>query len=299
MEEYTLVVMAAGLGSRFGGNKQIEPIGPNGETLIEYSVYDAMRAGFNKVVFIIKKDIEDYFKENIMNKLEGKIKAEYVIQDVTDLPEGYKFEYRAKPWGTGHAIYAARNSIKGSFAIINADDFYGRHGYEIIIDFMKNNRDRTHYLTIGYKIANTLSNHGSVKRGVIRMENGILKQIIESKIEREEKGVFAYPLDGRPSFKINNDDIAAVNLFAFTPNFLKAIVDKFPTFLDEEGNNPDSEYLVPEILASQIREDSATVYVNSSPDKWLGMTYKEDKEDLAIEINNYIKEGLYPEKLWD
>ncbi|MBQ9011447.1 MAG: nucleotidyltransferase [Bacilli bacterium] len=300
MEEYTLLVMAAGMGSRFGGLKQIQPVGPNGELLIEYSIYDAIKAGFNKIVFVINKDTEDYLKTHIGQKIEDKVNVEYVVQDINDLPEGYKRpENRIKPWGTGHVIYCARNILKGSFAIINADDFYGYNSYETLLDFLKNNTDRTHYLTIGYKISNTLSENGSVKRGVVRMESGILNQIIESKIVTENRGPVAYPLDGRTPFKITDDDLATVNLFAFTPNFLKAIIDKFPVFLDKNINIEGSEYLIPDVVAEQIKEGSATVYINSTTDKWHGMTYKEDLEQLQNAINNYIAEGKYPEKLWE
>lgn len=300
MEEYTLLVLAAGMGTRFNGLKQVQPVGPNGELLIEYSIYDAINAGFTKIIFVVNKETENFLKNNIGPKIGNRIKLEYVLQDINNLPEGYKSPAnRIKPWGTGHAIYCAKDSIKGSFAVINSDDFYGKDAYENLIDFMKNNTDRTHYLAIGYKIINTLSENGSVKRGIVRMENGILKQIIESKIINENRNVIAYPLDGRNSFKITDDDLTTANLFAFTPNFLKAAIDKFPQFLDKYLNVEDAEYLIPDIVSQQIQEGAATVYINISSDKWDGITYLEDLDKLKSSINNYIIEGKYPNNLWD
>ena len=300
MPEYTLLIMAAGMGSRFGGLKQIEPVGPNGEFIIDYSIYDAIKAGFNKVIFVIKKEHEQIFKETIGSRIEGKIKVEYAFQELDDLPDGYqKPSNRIKQWGTGQTIYSARELIKSSFAVINADDFYGYEAYEILMDFLKNNESRNHYLAVGYKVKNTLSENGSVKRGIARVKNGILEEIIESKVSLENDEIIARPLDGTKAFKIENDDLATVNLFGLTTNFLRNIQLKFPEFLDEHINDLETEYLVANIITDEINDGSATVYVKSTPSKWHGVTYKEDKESVVNAINNYINEGKYPKNLWE
>lgn len=300
MEEYTLVVMAAGIGTRFGGQKQITPVGPNKEFIMDYSIYDAIKAGFNKVIFIIKKEYEDYFKQTIGARIKDKIQTEYVIQDINDIPEGYKLpKERTKPWGTGHAIYAARQSIKGPFAVINADDFYGYESYEILLDFLKNNKTRNYYLSVCYKVKNTLSDYGDVKRGIVEVKNGVLESIKESSVSIEQDTIVARPLDGSHQFKITDDDLAAVNLFGFTPNFMRTIQTEFLEFLDKNINNLDSEFLIPDIINEEIKAGDATVYVKSTPSKWYGMTYKEDQQALEEAIKNAIIEGKYPKDLWN
>lgn len=300
VQEYTLVVMAGGLGSRFGGLKQIEPVGPNGEFIIDYSIYDAIKAGFTKVIFIIKRENEKVFRETIGKRLEDKVTVEYAFQDVNDLPEGYVCPNgRTKPWGTGHAIYAARDLIRGPFAVINADDFYGYEAYEILIDFLENNTSKNHYLAVTYSVNNTLSENGSVKRGVAKISNGILTSITESKIGEENERIVARPLDGSDAFFITDDDQATVNLFGFTINFLREVENKFPQFLDANINSLDAEYLMPEIVTKQIEDGSATVYVKGTVNKWHGVTYKEDKASVVKAINNYIAEGKYPKDLWE
>ena len=299
MQEYTLVVMAAGMGSRFGGLKQIEPIGPNGEFIIDYSIYDAIKAGFNKIIFVIKKENEQIFRQTIGKRIEGKVNIQYAFQELDDLPEGYTCpKERKKPWGTGQTIYSARKLIKGPFAVINADDFYGYEAYEILINFLKNNQNRNHYLAVTYKVVNTLSENGSVKRGIARVNNGVLNQIIESKVGLESDKIIAKPLDGKDPFEITDFDTATVNLFGFTPSFLKEVEIKFSKFLDKNINKKDSEYLIPDIVTNQIEEKTATVFVQTTEDRWHGVTYKEDKESVVKAINNYIAEGKYPKDLW-
>lgn len=301
MTEYTLLVLAAGMGSRFGGLKQIEPVGPNGEFIIDYSIYDAIRAGFNKVVFVIKKENEQIFKETVGNRIKDKIKVEYAFQEINDLPEGYIApKERTKPWGTGHALYAARNNINGPFAVINADDFYGPDAYKVVMDFLKTNKESNHYVSIGYEVHNTLSEFGEVKRGVNKTENGILKEIIESKVKKENNQIIARPLDGRKPFVITDADTASVNFFGFTPNIIKTTIEKFPPFLDKNINNLDSEYLSTEdIITPDIEENGATMYVKKTSSKWSGVTYKEDKEALINKINDDIEKGIYPKDLWN
>ena len=297
MEEYTLVVMAAGLGSRFGGQKQITPVGPNDEFIIDYSIYDAIKAGFNKVIFIINKKYEEYFRKTIGERIKDKIEVEYVYQDVEDLPSGFTFNERVKPWGTGHAIYAARENIKGPFAVINSDDFYGDEAYEILMDFLKNNEKRNNYLSVCYKVKNTLSLNGEVKRGIVCSKNGILEDIKESAVSLENGTILARPLDGSHFFKITDDDLASVNLFGFTPNFLRNLEEKFIKFLEESGGL-ESEFLLPDIITEEIKNGESIVYVRTCSSKWFGMTYKEDMDNVKEEIRALIGEGKYPKNLW-
>lgn len=300
MSEYTLLVLAAGMGSRFGGLKQIEPVGPNGEFIIDYSVYDALKAGFNKVVFVIKKENEQIFKETIGSRLGSKVKVEYAFQDLTDLPDPYICpKERTKPWGTGHALYAARHLLNGPFAVINADDFYGFEAYKILMDFLKANQNPHHYLTVGYKVENTLSENGAVKRGINKTENGLLKEIIESKVAKENGQIIASPLDGRDAFILGENDLASMNIFGFTSSMVQATIDRFPEFLEKNLNDLDSEYLMTnDIITKEISANKAVMYVKETNAKWQGVTYKEDKESVVNVINKYIEDGLYPKNLW-
>ena len=298
---YTLVVMAAGDSSRFGSLKQLEPVGPNGEFIMDYSIYDAIKAGFNKVVFVINRAHEADFRNTIGKRLEGKVEVEYAFQDLNDVPLGFSVpESRRKPWGTGHAIYAAREFIKGPFAVINADDFYGKEAYEILIDFLKNNEVRNHYLTVCYNVMNTLSEYGSVKRGIVEAKNGVLEKITECEVVIDDmNGVIAKPLDGGMSFKINEEAIAAVNLFGFTASFVKTIQTRFEEFLENHGNETELEYLIPDIVQEEVALENVTVYVDVSSDKWYGVTYKEDKETMVSAIDRYVTTGQYPNNLWE
>lgn len=296
--DYTLVVMAAGMGSRFGSLKQIEPVGPNGEFIIDYSVYDAIKAGFNKVVFIIRKDFYDDFRNTIGRRIEDKINVEYAFQELDDLPNGYICpSSRVKPWGTGAAIYSARNLINSSFAIINADDFYGAEAYKIMFDFMSQNTDDG--LVLGYKAANTLSENGSVKRGIIVSKNGNLDGIKESKIKRVDDYIFASPLDGSESFKTSLDTLVSMNAFVFSPKIKDIITTGFSSFLNDNIDKMDSEYLVPDVVNAEVKKGNIKLKVNATDSIWHGVTYREDKAELVEAINEYIKEGVYPEKLFE
>ena len=299
MQDYTLVVLAAGLGSRFGGLKQIEPIGPNGEFIIDYSIYDAIQAGFTKVVFVIKKENEQIFKETIDMRLNGKIKIEYAFQSLDDLPEGYSCpKERTKPWGTGHALYSARHLINGPFAVINADDLYGPEAYQVLMDFLKNNKEFNHYVSIGYAVENTLSAFGTVKRGINKTENGILKEIIESQVGKQNGVIVAKPLDGRPAFTISDQDTASVNMFGFTEKFMEATINRFSEFLNNHIDDLNAEYLMTnDIISKEINDNKAIMYVKKTTAKWGGVTYKEDKENVVKQINDHIKDGTYPTKL--
>lgn len=298
-ENLTLLIMAAGMGSRFGGLKQIEPIGPNGEFIIDYSIYDAIQAGFNKVVFIIKKENYDIFKETIGKRIEDKINVEYVFQDLKDLPDGYTCpEDRVKPWGTAHAILAARNTIKEPFAVINSDDFYGRDAYLVISNFLKKKEEKT-YAMVGYQVKNTLTENGSVKRGVCKLNGNYLDEIIESSIIEENGIITASPLDGSNSFTIDKDTSVSMNMLGFNPSLFSYLNEKFPKFLDK--NKEDilkCEYLIPDVLTDAIKENYANTVVLPTTAKWEGVTYKEDKEAVVKAIQKLIDDGVYPQNLW-
>ncbi len=297
----TLVVLAAGMGSRFGGLKQIEPVGPNGEFIIDYSIYDAIRSGFDKVVFIIKEENYEVFKETIGKRIENKIKVEYAFQKLEDIPDGYDLKERVKPLGTAHALYSARDLINENFAVINSDDFYGYDAIKKAGKFLDNNlvSDKEHYALIGYNVINTITENGSVKRGVCNIDNNTLVSLDESKIEKTERGLKATSLVTDKETYISDDTIVSMNLLGFPKEFMNHIVDEFPSFLEENKENLETvEYLMPEVLSHQIKSNKADVEVIETSSKWYGMTYKEDKEEVENAIKNMIDEGLYPSKLW-
>lgn len=292
--EHTLVIMAAGLGSRFGSLKQMEPVGPNGEFIIDYSVYDAIRAGFNKIVFIIRRDFYEAFRETIGKRLEGKVKVSYVFQELTDLPLGYVCpSSRVKPFGTGAAIYSARKEVSGPFAVINADDFYGFEAYKMLFKFVSRNEG----MVLGYKAGNTMSLNGAVKRGIINSFDGKLKGILESKLEVLDGKIKATSLDGKNSFYIALDTLVSMNAFVFTQDILKVICDNFGLFLDKH-NDLDSEYLVPDVINSEVFKGNISLSVCDTNSKWYGVTYKDDKDMVIEAISKYIQDGVYPKKLF-
>lgn len=301
MKEKTLLIMAAGMGSRFGGLKQIEPVGPNNEFIIDYSVYDAIKAGFTKVVFVIKKENEQIFKETIGSRVDKHIKVEYAFQDMDDLPNGFKKpEERVKPWGTSHAILSAKNLINENFAIINADDFYGRDAYEVMSKFLDESNEKNTYCVIGYKVINTLSENGSVKRGVLKSENGYLTELIESSVENTHDGIFATPLNGAAKFKIKGDTLVSMNMLGFNPSIFEYIETNFPKFLNKNKDNIlKCEYLIPDTVEQAIKNDFAQVKVLSTTAQWQGVTYKEDKELVVNEIKQLVNKGVYSNNLWN
>ena len=299
----TLVILAAGMGSRFGGLKQIEPIDEYGHFIIDYSIYDAIREGFTKVVFIIKRENYDIFRETIGKRIEKKIEVEYVFQEIDNLPEGYSVpEGRIKPWGTAHAILCAKDKVDENFAIINADDFYGRDAYHVISKFMKNNNTHDNilrYAMAGYKVKNTLTENGSVKRGVCEEENGYLTNIIECKVEKVDSEIIATPLEGGNSFKVLEDAPVSMNMFAFTKDIFKYLEEGFPLFLDKHKEDIDTcEYLIPSVVFEEIENKIATVEVLKTNAIWQGMTYKEDKEKVVKEIKKLVDNNEYPKDLW-
>ena len=296
----TLVIMAAGMGSRFGGMKQIEPVGPNGEFIIDYSIYDAIRAGFNKVVFIIKEENYDIFRDTIGKRIENKIKVEYVFQSNENIPKNVEVpEDRVKPFGTAHAILCCKGTVNEPFAIINADDFYGYDAYRVISEFMKNNKDDSRYAMAGYITGNTLSENGAVKRGVCKQEGNYLKEIVESNVERVNGKIIASPLDGSDSFEVTDDTLVSMNMFAFTPKILDYLEKRFPVFLEENKNDLNKcEFLIPVEAFNQVKNNEATIEVLKTSAKWHGITYKEDKDLVVSEIKKLIDSNEYPNNLW-
>lgn len=302
-KDLTLVIMAAGMGSRFGGLKQIEPVGPNGEFIIDYSIYDAIKAGFSKVVFIIKEENYDLFKETIGKRVEKQnIQIEYVFQKTTDIPEEFKhLGDREKPWGTGHAILAAKDKVHENFAIINADDFYGRDGFMVIANYLRGieKKIKEPFSMVAYQVANTLTENGSVKRGVCEQENGYLTKIIESSVEKTQGIIHVKPLDGSDEFTVEDDALVSMNFLGFTPEIFTFLEEKFTPFLRENENNYQKcEFLIPEVLFQTIKEETAEVKVLPTNAKWYGVTYREDKEGVVKAIEKMIENGEYPNNLW-
>lgn len=306
MKTTSLVIMAAGIGSRFGGGiKQLEPVGPNGEIIMDYSIHDALEAGFNKVIFIIRKDLEKDFKEIIGNRIEKIAPVEYAFQEIDDLPEGFSVpEGRKKPWGTGQAILAARNLIKEPFLVINADDYYGKEGFKKIHDYMVNGmeeKDGVYDMCMaGFILSNTLSENGGVTRGVATVgENGYLAKVTETyNIYQDAEGMHASDNEGNP-VSVKADQHVSMNMFGLPAGFVKELEKGFPEFLSgiREGDIK-AEYLLPAMIDQAIRNKKATVRVLETRDKWFGVTYKEDKPSVVAAIRRLIDAGVYPEKLF-
>ncbi len=305
-KEITLVIMAAGIGSRFGQRiKQLEPIGPNGEILMDYSIYDAVKAGFNHIVFIIRRDIEALVRQKIGDKFADKVKITYVFQEKEDIPLKKELApLRRKPWGTGQAVLAAKNVINGPFAVINADDFYGAESYKAIYDYLSGKADRQEnnpeYAMCGFKISNTLSENGTVTRGVCDVKGDCLVSLEETKeIKRNENGVISGSYNGEE--KIISDNAAvSMNMWCFTADFMDILSVQFVEFLKatDEGSVNNGEFLVPIEMDKLIKAKKCTVRVIPTDSKWFGMTYAEDVEAVRTSIKEYIVKGIYPEKLF-
>lgn len=299
----TLLIMAAGMGSRFGGLKQIEPVGPNGEFILDYSVYDAIKAGFNKIVFIIKEENYDLFRKTIGKRIESKIKVEYAFQKIEDVPKDVNIpESRVKPWGTSHAILTAKNLINEPFAVINADDFYGPDPYKKIINFFNENKNDNEYAMVGYNVKNTMSENGSVKRGICnKTSDNYLSNLIESKIEKINDKIIATSLeDEANTFEVKEEDLVSMNFFGFKPSLFKYLEDEMVEFFNNHKDDLDKcEFLIPTSIYKRIEENKIKVKVLDTNEKWYGITYKDDKEDLVNAINKMIEEGKYPKDLWN
>lgn len=306
MKEPVLVVMAAGLGSRYGGLKQIDPVGDNGEIIIDFSLYDAMHAGFKKVVFLIKKDIEDEFREVIGDRISKFMDVKYAYQELDALPEGFSVpDGRKKPWGTAHAVLCCRDVIDAPFAVINADDYYGREAFRLIYDYLVQMQDLTSrsYAMVGYILENTLTENGHVARGVCTVsQEGYLKDIHERVHIEKRDGKAEYTEDdGSTWAEIPQGSTVSMNLWGFSPVMLEEIASRFPHFLQHDAvQNPQkAEYFLPFVVDAQLKAGTADVKVLKTPDRWYGVTYREDKPVVVEAIRKLRKQGFYPAHLWE
>lgn len=294
-----LLILAAGMGSRFGGLKQLEPMDKDGNFIIDYSVFDAIRTGFNKVVLLIKEENYELFKETVGSRIESKIKTEYVFQK-NILPDGYTFpKDRIKPLGTAHAILCCQHAITDNFVMINADDFYGKNAYETIAKYMKGNENSNNFAMVGYEASKTITGTGTVKRGVCSQKDGFLTEIKESAIGYENGKLLATPLNGESSFNIPENQIVSMNMFAFTPKLFDILNKEFINFLEKNKNDMTKcEFLIPDVVEQQIKNNNIKVKVLQTNSNWLGVTYKEDKLKVMQGIADLVKSKQYPEHLW-
>ena len=296
-----LVVMAAGMGSRYGGLKQMDPMDEYGHIIMDFSAFDAKRAGFEKVVFIIKKAIEKDFKEKIGSRIEKYMKVEYCFQEFDSIPEGCSVpEGREKPFGTGHAILCAKPYVDGPFAVINADDFYGFNAYQVLYDYLLN-KPKGEYALVGFQVMNTLTDNGYVSRGICSMNAEGKLVNIEERTHIEKRADGAVFIEDGVETPLTNDAVASMNFWGFDETLFDELEDGFPKFFENDvPKNPmKAEYLIPSIVGSMLREGKTKVHVLSSSDKWFGVTYKEDKADVVASIRKLKDEGKYPEKLWE
>ena len=296
----TLVIMAAGMGSRFGGLKQIEPVHSNGEFILDYSIYDAVKNGFEKVVFIIKRENYDIFRDTIGKRIEDIVEVVYVFQENNNIPQFVELpSNRVKPLGTGHAILCCKDVVDGDFAIINADDFYGRDAFKVASEYMKKEHNTNEFAMVGYITGNTLTENGSVKRGVCESKDGFLTKIVESSVEKIDGKIIAKPLNGDPEFSVDNDTLVSMNMFVFTKEIFKYLEEEFVSFFKSPDVDLEKgEFLIPDVVCKLVKTEEATVEILPTTAVWQGITYKEDKEALVSGINSLINEGIYPEKLW-
>lgn len=299
-KDYTLVILAAGMGSRYGGTKQLDAVSGNDETIMDFSLFDAVKAGFTKVVFIIRKDILEEVKKHYNKKLQGKVEVEYVCQEVTAVPDKFKENNRVKPWGTGHALLVAKDVIKDNFCVINADDFYGFDAFKSIISFLKEtNEDSTNHAMVGYQIFNTLSDNGSVSRGECFIGgNNKLNQIIERTSITKKDSKIVFTDDNGEEALISNDTLVSMNFWGFTPDFLSSLDSQFHAFLEDNSQELKSEFFLPFVVDNLIKENNATVDVLKTTAKWMGVTYREDKDTVVAKVAELKAAGLYPAKLW-
>ena len=306
MNKPVLVIMAAGMGSRYGGLKQIDPIDEEGHIIMDFSMFDAKRAGFEKVIFIIKHEIEKDFKEGVGNRIAKYMDVSYAYQDLSNLPAGYEVpEGRVKPWGTAHAVLSCIDQIEGPFAVINADDYYGQQAFQLIYDYLAYHEDdeKYRYTMVGYHLGNTVTDNGHVARGICDMnENGELVAIHErTRIEKRDGGIAFTEDDGATWTFVPADTTVSMNMWGFTRSIVEEIKNGFPAFLDTglKENPMKCEYFLPTVVSDLLGADKATVAVLKSADKWYGVTYKEDKPVVVAAIKKMKEDGLYPEHLWE
>jgi UTP-glucose-1-phosphate uridylyltransferase len=295
----TLLVLAAGMGSRYGGLKQMDPIGPSNETIIDYSIYDAIQAGFGKIVFVIRECFEKDFKELYKNKLDGRIEVAFVNQELHKIPEGYEYlPEREKPWGTGHAILMAKDVINEPFAVINADDYYGKEAFQTISKFLTGQVSDKENCMVGYQLGNTISENGSVSRGVCTTnENDHLLTVVERTHIEQLPEQIAY-LENETWYPLSANETVSMNFWGFTPNLFGHLDVKFKAFLKEKGNELKSEFYIPSVVAEIIESGETHFKVLKSDAQWFGVTYKEDKEKAVQEIQALVDKGVYPNQLW-
>lgn len=299
----TLLILAAGMGSRYGGLKQVDPVGPYGEAIIDYSIYDAIRAGYGKIIFVIRKSFADAFKMSFDYKLRSRIDVEYVFQELENIPVGFNFSAeREKPWGTGHAVLVAKDYITDPFVVINADDFYGPSAYKMMADYLSGsiNTTRPHYCMVGYGLQYTLSEHGHVSRGVCETDNdGYLESIVErTHIEREE-GKIISQFDDDSKMILSGEEVVSMNIWGFTPSFFRSLEKYFMQFINKNAGNPKAEFYIPFVVNELVKNGRIRLKVLESKDRWFGVTYKEDRDFAVENIRKLIQSGIYPEKLWE
>ncbi len=306
MDKPVLVIMAAGMGSRYGGLKQIDPVDAQGHIIMDFSMYDARKAGFEKVIFIIKRENEKDFREAVGDRISQYMEVSYVFQEAGNLPEGYGVpKGRVKPWGTGHAVLCCSGEIDGPFAVINADDYYGAEAFKLIYDYLASHQDdeKYRYTMVGYKLGNTVTDNGHVARGICDMnERGELVAIHErTRIEKQDGGIAYTEDEGATWVPVPEETIVSMNMWGFTSSILKELKGRFPAFLDRglEENPMKCEYFLPAVVSKLLAEEKAAVAVLKSADKWYGVTYKEDKPVVVAAIQKMKDEGLYPENLWE
>ena len=289
----TLLVKAAGMGSRYGGLKQLDQIGPSGETIIDYSVYDAIDAGFNKVIFIIRKDFENQFKTQVAEKYLNKIEVEFAYQDINDLPSGFSCpEGREKPWGTGHAILSANDLVNEPFVVINGDDYYGKESFKVISDYYFNGKDQ--FSMVAFRLDNTLSSFGAVTRGVCSIENEKLSTVVETG-DLEKKGEFIH---SDRDILFNGSEPVSMNMWGFTPDLFHYLKEKFVDFLNVNGHEKKSEFLIPSVINELIQNGEESVHVLKTTSSWFGVTYKSDKPIVEKKIQKLVTSGVYPSPLF-
>ena len=305
MKKPVLIIMAAGMGSRYGGLKQIDPVDPQGHIIMDFSLYDAKKAGFEKAVFIIKKENEALFRECVGDRVSRYMDVAYVFQDIDNIPQGYEVpEGRVKPWGTGHAVLSCINEVDGPFAVINADDYYGRKAFQLIYDYLTSHEDddKFRYTMVGYILKNTLTENGHVARGICQVdENGFLADIHErTRIIRTETGAAYTEDEGKTWIPVSEESLVSMNMWGFSVSMLKMLKEKFPDFLEDNlKKNPlKCEYFLPFVVDELLKEGRATVQVLKTEDRWYGVTYQEDKETVVNAIQMLKNQGIYPENLW-
>jgi hypothetical protein len=296
----TLLVLAAGMGTRYGGNKQLDEVGPSGETIIDYSIYDAIRAGFGKIVFVIRRDIEEQVKERFVERLRDKIIVDYVFQEITNLPEGVKVAPdRSKPWGTSHAILVTEKKIKEPFGVINADDYYGVESFKILYDFLVNDKDPNCYSIVGYKLGNTLSDHGHVNRGVCKVgPDGLLQGIVETRqIEKTYDGAKAPAHDGK-ELHFTGNEVVSMNLWGFKPSCYHFLGTEFRDFINKHGMDLKSELDIPTSVDKFVKSGDIKIKILATNERWFGVTYREDKPFVVENIKKMIRKGIYPARIY-